>query len=88
VSARQTAVTPWETRIGVRVECPRCDYTVLRRSSSGTLQVAREHAEETGHALNVTKIQDCTVSGDALCLVAPAVEPNPHVQQTWDAARN
>jgi hypothetical protein len=85
--ARNTTVTPWETRLGVKVEYLRCDYTALRSSPSNAISAAREHARETGHTLNIAKIMNCTVSGGALRLVAPAVEPNPHEQVVWDAGR-
>lgn len=52
---------------------------------SEAMRAAKEHAEETGHTVNITKVQHRTVSGGALRLVAPTVEPNPHEQAVWDA---
>jgi hypothetical protein len=87
VSRQPAAVTPWETRVGVEVECLHCDYSALRRSGSDAISVAREHAEGTGHQLNIAKVLNCTVSGSALRLVAPIEEPNPYVQRTWAPER-
>jgi hypothetical protein len=85
VSARNTTVTLWKKRWGVKVECLRCDYAALRGLPSDGIRAAREHAKETGHELNVAQVLNCAVSGGALRLVAPAVEPNPHEQAVWDA---
>jgi hypothetical protein len=85
VSARNTTFTPWKTRIGVKVECFGCDYTAVCTFPSDAMRAAKEHAEETAHTLNIAKVMNCTASGGALRLVAPAVKPNPHVQAVWDA---
>jgi hypothetical protein len=85
MSARQTTVTPWETRIGVKVECLRCEYTALCASSPDAFLVARSHSARTGHTVHVSQVQGCTVSPSARLAVVPVEEPNPHVQQTWDA---
>lgn len=85
MGAGHATFTPWETRIGAKVECLRCDYTALCGLPSDAIQAAKGHAEETGHTVNITKVQHRTVSGGALRLVAPAVGPNPHEQSVWDA---
>jgi hypothetical protein len=79
MGARETTFTPWETRIGVKVECWDCDFMALRAASSSAIKVARGHVEDTGHAVNITKVLHRTASAGEL----RGEEPNPHVQRTW-----